>query len=116
MPWLFRTNSGLTATLKLVGTACNLYGTDIETLNLTVEYQSADRLAVKISPAVIDSSNASQYIIPDNIVQRPTADSDVDASSLTSDLEFVWINKPTFHLVSYACQRAIYYSPLITLC
>lgn len=91
-----RTISGLTATLKLAGTACNLYGTDIETLNLTVEYQSADRLAVKISPAVIDSSNASQYIIPDNIVQRPSTDPDADASSLTSDLEFVWSNKPTF--------------------
>lgn len=91
-----RTISGLTASLKLAGTACNLYGTDIETLNLTVEYQSADRLAVKISPAVIDSSNASQYIIPDNIVQRPSTDPDADASSLTSDLEFVWSNKPTF--------------------
>lgn len=91
-----RTISGLTATLKLAGTACNLYGTDIETLNLTVEYQSADRLAVKISPAVIDSSNVSQYIIPDNIVQRPSTDPDADASSLTSDLEFVWSNKPTF--------------------
>lgn len=91
-----RTISGLTATLKLAGTACNLYGTDIETLNLTVEYQSADRLALKISPAVIDSSNASQYIIPDNIVQRPSTDPDADANSLTSDLEFVWSNKPTF--------------------
>lgn len=91
-----RTNSGLTATLELAGTACNLYGTDIEILNLTVEYQSADRLAVKISPTVIDSSNASQYIIPDNIVQQPTTDSDADASSLMSDLEFVWSNKPTF--------------------
>lgn len=91
-----RTISGLTATLKLAGTACNLYGTDIETLNLTVEYQSADRLALKISPAVIDSSNASQYIIPDNIVQRPSTNPDADASSLTSDLEFVWSNKPTF--------------------
>lgn len=91
-----RTNSGLTATLKLAGTACNVYGTDINTLNLTVEYQSADRLAVKITPAVIGSSNASQYIIPDNIVQRPTADSDADASSLKSDLKFVWSNKPTF--------------------
>lgn len=91
-----RTISGLSATLKLAGTACNLYGTDIDTLNLTVEYQSADRLAVKISPAVIDSSNASQYIIPDNIVQRPSTDPDADASSLTSDLEFVWSNKPTF--------------------
>lgn len=91
-----RTISGLTATLKLAGTACNLYGTDIEPLNLTVEYQSANRLALKISPAVIDSSNASQYIIPDNIVQRPSTDPDADASSLTSDLEFVWSNKPTF--------------------
>lgn len=91
-----RTKSGLTATLKLAGTACNVYGTDIDTLNLTVEYQSADRLAVKISPAVIDSSNASQYIIPDNIVQRPTTDSDADASSLTGELEFVWSNNPTF--------------------
>lgn len=91
-----RTSSGLAATLKLAGTACNVYGTDIETLNLTVEYQAADRLAVKISPAVIDSSNSSQYIIPDNIVQRPTTDPDADASSLTSDLEFVWSNEPTF--------------------
>lgn len=91
-----RTSSGLAATLKLAGTACNVYGTDIETLNLTVEYQAADRLAVKISPAVIDSSNSSQYIIPDNIVQRPTIDPDADASSLTSDLEFVWSNEPTF--------------------
>lgn len=93
-----RSASGLTATLTLAGKACNVYGTDIETLNLTVEFQSADRLAVKISPAVIDSSNASQYIIPDYIVQQPTTDVDADATSLTSDLEFFWSNVPTFSL------------------
>ena len=41
------TNSlGFSATLRLAGEPCNVYGNDIETLNLTVEYQSADRLAV----------------------------------------------------------------------
>lgn len=88
--------TGLTATLSLAGKACNVYGTDIETLNLTVEYQSADRLAVKISPAVLDSSNATQYYLPDYIVQQPKADSDAAAASLTSDLDFIWSNVPTF--------------------
>lgn len=90
------TSIGLTATLSLAGKACNVYGTDIETLNLTVEYQSADRLAVKISPAVLDSSNATQYILPDYIVQQPKPDSDAAAASLTSDLDFIWSNVPTF--------------------
>ena len=90
------TASGLIATLKLAGGACNVYGTDIETLNLSVEYQSADRLAIKISPALLDSSNASRYFIPDSIVQQPTADSDAHTTSLTNDLDFVWSNVPTF--------------------
>jgi len=47
---------GLTAILKLAGKPCNAYGTDIETLNLTVEYQSKTRLSVNISPANIVSS------------------------------------------------------------
>lgn len=33
-------DSGLTASLTLAGTACNAYGTDLEELTLTVEYQS----------------------------------------------------------------------------
>jgi len=32
--------SGLTASLTLAGTACNVYGTDLEELTLIVEYQS----------------------------------------------------------------------------
>lgn len=87
---------GLTATLTLAGKACNVYGTDLETLNLIVEYQSEDRLAVKISPAVVDSSNATQYILPEYIVQQPKADADAAVARLTSDLDFIWSNVPTF--------------------
>jgi hypothetical protein len=34
------TTNGLTADLHLAGTACNIYGTDLPNLTLTVEYQS----------------------------------------------------------------------------
>jgi len=91
-----RTSLGLTATLTLAGTACNLYGNDLSTLNLTVQYQSADRLAVKITPAVIGPSNSTQYDLPDYIVHQPTADPDANSTMLTNDLHFVWSNEPTF--------------------
>jgi hypothetical protein len=35
-----QTANGLTANLNLAGAACNLYGTDLRNLTLTVEYQS----------------------------------------------------------------------------
>ncbi|KAL6713826.1 hypothetical protein ACLMJK_008320 [Lecanora helva] len=91
-----RNSLGLTATLTLAGQACSAYGNDIDTLSLTVQYQSADRLAVRITPAVIDSSNSSYYVLPDNLVHQPTADSDADSTSLMNDLSFVWSNEPTF--------------------
>lgn len=47
--------SGLTAVLTLASEPCNVYGNDIKVLNLQVEYQSADRLAINISPANIVS-------------------------------------------------------------
>jgi hypothetical protein len=93
---VLRTAYGLTATLNLAGPACNVYGTDIETLNLTVEYQSADRLSVNIIPAYIDTSNTSQYILPSNLIYKPTVDSDATTTSLLNDLGFFWSNEPTF--------------------
>lgn len=42
---------GLAAVLTLAGKPCNVYGTDVEVLNLKVEYQADSRLAVQISPA-----------------------------------------------------------------
>ena len=93
---MVRNSLGLTATLTLAGTPCNVYGNDITALNLTVEYQSADRLAIRITPALIDASNSSQYIIPGYIVHQPIADSDAESTALTNDLSFVWSNEPSF--------------------
>ena len=91
-----RTQYGLTAILTLAGPACDVYGTDIETLNLTVEYQSADRLSVNIVPAYLDASNTSQYILPSNLIYKPTVDADANTTSLTNDLGFFWSNEPSF--------------------
>ena len=91
-----RTQYGLTAVLTLAGPACNVYGTDIDALNLTVEYQSADRLSVNIVPAYVDASNTSQYILPNNLIYKPTVDSDANTTSLTNDLGFFWSNVPSF--------------------
>ena len=96
-----RTPYGLTAILTLAGEACNVYGTDVDTLNLTVEYQSADRLSVKIVPSYIDASNTSHFILPDRFVHQPTLDSDAASTSLTNDLNFVWNNEPTFSFSVY---------------
>ncbi len=98
---LVRTPFGLTATLELAGKACNVYGTDIETLNLTVQYQSADRLSVRVVPAVVDASNSSQYLLPSHLIYQPTIDADANSTILTNDLQFVWSNDPTFSFSVY---------------
>lgn len=67
---------GFTATLTLAGKACNVYGTDIETLNLEVSYQAQDRVNVNIHPATISPSNQSHYILPEDFVYKPGTDSD----------------------------------------
>lgn len=46
---------GLTAALTLRGRNCNAYGIDIIDLNLTVAYQSVNRLSVRITPTYVVS-------------------------------------------------------------
>ena len=92
---------GFSATLKLAGTPCNVYGNDIDTLNLTVKYQSADRLAVRIMPAMIDASNQSHYLLNEKIVPQPKADADAESTSIANDLSFTWSNDPTFSFSIY---------------
>lgn len=89
---LQKSDGGLNAVLSLAGTACNVYGGDIETLNLKVEYQSKDRLAVNIRPAHLDASNSSQWIVPEDLIPRPQS----EGSHGKSDLEFEWSNEPSF--------------------
>lgn len=85
---------GLTATLTLAGEACNVYGTDVDSLDLAIRYLGKDRLSVKITPTHIDSSNASWYLLPEDLV--PSTKADKHASAAQNDLEITWTNKPSF--------------------
>jgi alpha-glucosidase len=86
---------GLTATLKLAGKPCNVYGTDVDSLDLSIEYLADDRLNVQLVPTYLDSSNSSWFVLDEHVVPRPS--SDKHASKRTSDLEVTWSNQPSFH-------------------
>ena len=85
--------TGVTADLALAGPACNVYGTDIESLSLTVEYQTDARLHVQIVPSKLDSSNESYYVLSPDYVVKP---SQQNGSASTTDLSFSWSNDPSF--------------------
>ena len=85
-----RTSStGLTASLSLAGDACNAYGTDVEALSLTVQYQTDARLHVDIKPSHITSENSSWYLLSTDYVPAPSQEA---GSMSTSDLTFSWAN------------------------
>lgn len=92
---------GFTATLSLAGDPCNVYGNDVATLNLSVQYQSADRLSIRILPAVLDASNQSYFQLAESIVPQPQADPDAGSTISESDLGFTWSNDPTFSFTVY---------------
>ncbi|KAI9822852.1 MAG: hypothetical protein M1826_000380 [Phylliscum demangeonii] len=92
---LVETASGFTAQLFLAGPTCNVYGNDIVQLALTVEYQARDRLHVGIIPAYLDASNASQYVLSNELVSKPTVDL-ADSSGRSCELNLSWTNDPTF--------------------
>jgi alpha-glucosidase len=62
----WETESGFYADLKLAGPACNEYGIDLPDLKLQVEYQTSDRLHVKIT-----DTNNTVYQVPDDVFPRP---------------------------------------------
>ncbi|KAI9660751.1 MAG: hypothetical protein M1831_003443 [Alyxoria varia] len=88
--------NGFSANLSLAGKPCNAYGIDVHDLHLTVQYQSPERLSVKISPAFLDSSNETQYVIPSNYLHQPVLEDSPSGNAKTNDLQFSWSNKPSF--------------------
>ena len=80
---------GITAHLTLSGEACNVYGTDINDLDLVVEYQTDSRLNVRIQPSQISAENSSWFILPAEYVAVGTQE---DGSAQASDLVFGWSN------------------------
>lgn len=100
------TDYGFTAILSLAGPACNVYGNDIESLQLTVEYQSEDRLNVEITPTNIDESNVTWYVLPEDFVPKPKPENrkqdwqqqgNSGEEILVNDLLLTWSNEPSFN-------------------
>lgn len=60
------TATSLSADLTLAGPSCDVYGDDLENLTLTVTYETATRLHVKIQ----DAAN-SVYQVPESVFPRP---------------------------------------------
>jgi alpha-glucosidase len=56
-----RNVNGFSATLNLAGSPCNLYGTDVDTLSLAVQFQNQDRLSVNIQPTNLVSPLSTIY-------------------------------------------------------
>ncbi|EME39005.1 glycoside hydrolase family 31 protein [Dothistroma septosporum NZE10] len=79
-------SNGLTAKLALAGSSCNVYGTDIKDLTLTVEYQTDNRLHVLIQDAA-----QQVYQVPESVFPRPTF-TGVDKGS--SNLVFDYVESP----------------------
>jgi alpha-glucosidase len=84
---------GLTATLTLAGAPCNAYGTDIEELDLKVEYQAKGRLAVSIVPKYLDASNQSQWIVPEELIPRPQPEDSSEGTDLKFDCKSSLLKK-----------------------
>ena len=91
---LIESSYGLTADLTLAGQPCHVYGNDIHDLTLTVEYQSKNRLAVRIHPKFLAPSNESLYLLSPFLTPQPGIES--GASKANSDLVFTWTNDPSF--------------------
>lgn len=94
------TESGFTADLDLAGPACNVYGNDVEHLTLTVEFQADDRVYVGIRPRYISHQNETWFILPEELVPRPSGGPGEQHSD--GNLIVSWSNDPTF---SFAVER-----------
>jgi len=80
------TDSTLTADLTLAGIACNVYSDDIPNLKLVVEYQTNDRLHVKIYDAALSVFQVQEEILP-----RPKNE---NAASSDAALQFDMVRSP----------------------
>ncbi|RDI77048.1 hypothetical protein Vi05172_g12975 [Venturia inaequalis] len=89
------TSSGLTADLKLAGPACNTYGRDLDNLKLSVVYETATRLHVKIYDA-----DLNVYQVPESVLPRPNVTTPSSAESAA--IKFNYIASP----FSFSVKRA----------
>ena len=102
-----QSSTGLTADLQLAGPACNVYGTDLPNLTLTVEYQTCKLpnewnvlgwlmicLATRLH-VIIEDQNQTVYQVPEDVVPRPSS-----TGSSESELTFSYTDSPFTFAVS----------------
>ncbi|KDQ20770.1 glycoside hydrolase family 31 protein [Botryobasidium botryosum FD-172 SS1] len=65
-----QTTSSFSADLVLAGKACNIYGPDLTQLKLTVTYEEASRIHVKIA-----DPEGKRYQVPESVLPRPSSSS-----------------------------------------
>lgn len=70
------------------------YGIDVVDLSLSVEYQSKERLAVRIVPTYLAPENQTLYLLDPDLTPYPNVTD--GASKSGSDLKFTWSNDHSF--------------------
>lgn len=111
----------LTADLTLAGTACNVFGTDIEKLKLEVTYETSEstrrcagsqstdlclpetRIHVKITDPASD-----RYEIPEDVLPRPKADKGVTPNN--AEIRFNYTTSPFAFSIYRASTKEVLFS------
>lgn len=88
------TTQGFTADLTIAGSNCQAFGNDIADLLLEVQYQTKDRLNVKMYPKYLSDGNHTEYVLSPDLVPAPGGDGSTTEDS--SDLKLEWTNDPSF--------------------
>ncbi|KAJ7184493.1 alpha-glucosidase, partial [Mycena filopes] len=103
----------LTASLKLGGTACNVFGTDLPSLSLKVVYETKNRIHVKIT-----DPTSARYEVPESVLPRPSAANPVDPKSAaikfnytTSPFAFSILRASTSEVLFSTASHPIIYEP-----
>jgi hypothetical protein len=84
---------GLDGVLELIGN-CSAYGPDYSRLKLSVRYETAERLRVRIVDA-----DGKAHVVPDDVAPWPAADA-VGVDNRTSALKLDWTAEPFTFKVS----------------
>ncbi|OBZ75819.1 putative alpha/beta-glucosidase agdC [Grifola frondosa] len=92
----------LTADLVLEGKACNVFGTDIESLKLEVTYETETRIHLKIT-----DPSTMRYEVPQSVLPRPGAESSI--SPKTAAIRFNFTASPfTFSIYRASTSEVLF--------
>ncbi|KAJ6606229.1 alpha-glucosidase [Mycena vulgaris] len=94
----------LTASLKLAGKACNVFGSDIPSLSLKVVYETRSRIHVKIT-----DPTSARYEVPESVLPRPSSANPFKYT--TSPFSFSILRTSTSEVLFSTASHPIIYEP-----